>query len=237
MGGQCTGAPELKGPPRERERERESETKKKWRKEKTKKKKKTKRKGRKEKRESTNISKYPDGGHTRYIPMSLSRWDEQWGIWAPMYFFFHLAWHLQFLNKNLGPISLEECNGAILNGLKRIRGQGPPISPSGYRGGSNFPIARASNLPHYVIKGPPMFLCAIKGPIFRFPHQVINPQFPHCFKFPHWIIKGPRMFHCAIKGPQFPHNVIKRMTCNFSSRYQRVPIYHCAIKGLPIVTY
>ena len=84
-----------------------------------------------------------------------------------------------------------------------------------------------------------MFHCAIKGPIFRFPHQIIYPQFPHCvikgFKFPHCIIKGPRILHGAIKGPQFLHHVIQMMSCNFSSRYQGVTIYHCVIKGYPLL--
>ena len=90
-----------------------------------------------------------------------------------------------------------------------------------------------------------MFHCVISGLISRFPHQVMSsPQFPHClikgFQFPHCVIKGQRaaIFHCAIKGPHFPHHFIKMITSNFQSRYQRVPIHHCVIKGLPlIVTY
>ena len=33
-----------------------------------------------------------------------------------------------------GPLSLKECNEAVLNRLKSVTGLGPPISPSGRQG-------------------------------------------------------------------------------------------------------
>ena len=161
------------------------------------------------------------------------------GNLGPYVFFFHLAWHLQFLKKNLGPISLEEYNGAILNGLKRIRGLGPPISPSGHQG-SNFPIARVSNLPITSSKVRQCSIAPSRTQFSVFPIRSLTHSFPIALlrvsNFPIESSKGPQFYIAQSRGPQFPHNVIKMMTCNFSSRCQRVLIYHCVIKGPPIVT-
>ena len=160
----------------------------------------------------------------------------------------------------MGPISLKECNGAVLNRLKIIRGLGPPQFPHQVIRGPNFPIARVSNLPIASPNGPQMFNCAIKGPFSCFPpsgHLAPPPTVSHYFikgfQFPHCVMKGPKIFHCAIKGPQFPHHVTNDpmtsnfpsryrevslrhqgapiVTSNFRLRYQGVPIYHCVIKG------
>ena len=96
-----------------------------------------------------------------------------------------------------------------------------------------------------ITKGPQMFHWAIKGPISHFstlghlPPPPQKKQFPHCFikgfQFPHCIIKRPQISIAPSRTP-FPHYVIKLITSNFPSRYQEVPIYHCIIKGPPIVT-
>ena len=55
-----------------------------------------------------------------------------------------------------------------------------------------------------------MFHCVIRGPISRFPHQVI--KLPTVF---------PLLYFCFIKGFQFPHCVIKvQRALNFPLRHQ-----------------
>ena len=137
----------------------------------------------------------------------------------------------------MGPISLKECNGVVLNRLKRIRGLEPPTSPQGHQGAPISTLLGSLICPLRHQRAQ-MFHCSIKGPISRFsPSGHLAPLLPHCFikafQFPHCVIKGPQIFHCAIKGPQFPRHVIKIMTPNFPSCYQGVPIYHCIIKGSP----
>ena len=67
MGGQCPGAPELKGPPRERDKKK---------KKKKMKNRKEKKKEKEEKKREQNFSNTRMGAPTRYIPMSLSRWQK-----------------------------------------------------------------------------------------------------------------------------------------------------------------
>ena len=81
MGGQCPGAPELKGAPEKETRKANEEKKRKEKKRKEKKRKEKKRKEKKEeeKKKGTKLFKYSDGAPTRYKssiyprPMSLSR--------------------------------------------------------------------------------------------------------------------------------------------------------------------
>ena len=139
----------------------------------------------------------------------------------------------------MGSISLKECNGAILNSLKRISDLGPPISPSGHQGA---PILSSlgSLISHCFIKGPQINVpLRHQGPNFPFSSSghLAPPSFPIAllrvsnFPIASSKGKGPYIFHCVIKGPQFPHHVIKLMTSNFPSHYQGVPIHHCVIKG------
>ena len=73
MGGQCPGAPELKGPPREKERERERERNKKENEEKKKENEEKKKENEEKKKRERNFLNTWTGALIRYIPMSLSR--------------------------------------------------------------------------------------------------------------------------------------------------------------------
>ena len=172
------------------------------------------------------------------------------GNWGPMYYFSACITskisQLKFKANKFGRVQWSRK----LDRLKRIRGLGHPISPSGHH--LSFPIARVSNLPITSSKAPPK--CSIASSRAQFSifliRSFIPPQFSNCFikglQFPTASSKGPKFSIApSIKGPQFPHHVIKMMTCNFSSRYQGspivtsnfpsryqgVPIYFCIIKG------
>ena len=151
---------------------------------------------------------------------------KKWGIGASCIFSACMSSKISQLK--FGTHELKECNGAVLNRLKMIRGLGPPISPSGHQGGPNFPIARVSNLPTMSPKGPKCSIAPSRAqfPVFSTRSFSLPTQFPHCFikgfQFPHCVIKGPKNFHCAIKGLPISsschqndellisHNVIKR---------------------------
>ena len=187
--------------------------------------------------------------------LSHNFWNMRWtmGNWGPMYSF-SACMSSKISQLKFGPISLKECNGAILNRLKIICGLGPPISLSGHQ---------APIFPLHHQRAPKCFIVPSRAQ-FPVSHKSFSPspQCPHCFikgfQFPH-CIKAPRIFHCAIKGPHFlimsskwwpliSHHVIKWsqfiiassrgphcefVSWNFPLHYQGVPIYHCVIKTPP----
>ena len=57
----------------------------------------------------------------------------------------HLTWQTQsvltktYHSHNFGPISLNDCFGAVFTRFKRMRDPGSPISQSGHQGGPTFP--------------------------------------------------------------------------------------------------
>ena len=128
------------------------------------------------------------------------------GNWGPMYSF-SAYMKSKISQLKFGAHKFGRVQWSRIKPLEKNSWSRAPNSPSGHQEGPNFPIARVSNLPITSSKPPSMFRCAIRGPIFCFPHQVIYPQFTHCFikgfQFHHCIIKGPQIFHCTIKGPQF----------------------------------
>ena len=159
-------APELKEPPREKQIKKKM---KKWKK---------KRKGR------TKLFKYPDGAPHESKQMTENTKIKHWlsshnllnmkrtmGNWGPMYSF-SACMSSKFSQLKFGPVSLKECNGAVLNRLKIIRGLEPPISPSCHQG-AQFSIARVSNL------GPRMSSLRywVQVPFVQRPHVYISHRF------------------------------------------------------------
>ena len=115
----------------------------------------------------------------------------------------YILFSLHDLNYNLGPMSLKECNGTILNCLKRNSGLGSPISPSGHQG---VPISSSLGsliCPLHHQKTPKlMFHCFIRGP--NFPFSSSGHLAPH--SFPVALLRVSN-FHIAsskrAKGPKF----------------------------------
>ena len=138
---------------------------------------------------------------------------------------------------------MKECNGAVLNCLKRIRSRAPN-SPSGHQGAPISPLL-GSLIVHCIIKGffKLMFHCVIRGPISRNPFSSSGHLPPHSFpivllrvcNFPIASSNGQRALDFLLRhqGPQFPHHVIKMMTSLFPTTSSRVPIHHCVIQGPP----
>ena len=124
------------------------------------------------------------------------------------------------LLKNLGPhhkfsLSLKECNGAVLNRLKKNKWSSPP------------PPIRSSGDPNFIIANFGSLICpcigSSKGPQINVPlrHQEPNfpftssghlvPQFPHCF------ITGFQLPHCIIKGKRAPNFPLRHQGPQISS--------------------
>ena len=154
--------------------------------------------------------------------------------WGPMYSFSACMtskiFQLKFVAHKFS-LSLKECNGAVLNRLKRISGLGPnfPIRSSG---DPNFIIAKVSNLPIASSKGPQINVpLRHQEPNFPFTSSGhLAPQFLHCFikgfQLPHCIIKGQRALNFPLRhqGPTISSSCHQNgVTSNFPSRYQGVP--------------
>ena len=132
---------------------------------------------------------------------------------------------------NLRPISLKECFGAVFNRLKRICGLGPPISPQDHQGASISSSLGSLICPFCHQRAPKLIIhITIRG---QFPVLLIRSfSLPCSFPVAFLRAKGPK-FSIAPSSTQFLHHVITMMTSNFPSGYQRMPIYHCVIKGPP----
>ena len=98
---------------------------------------------------------------------------------------------------------MKECNGAVLNLLKRISGLGPPISPSGHQEAPISSTLGSLICPLRHQKAPKlMFHCVIRGQFLVFLiRSFSSPQFPHCFiecfQFPHCVIKEQLRGYCT----------------------------------------
>ena len=148
-----------------------------------KKKREEKKKKRNEKRER-NFSNTQTGAPTRYIPMSLSRcqdntkikhwlssqdlWNmrRKMGNWDLLYFF-KLLCHLKFGAHKFERVQWSRTKLFENNSWSRV-----PNFPIRSSGAQISPLLGSLICP-LLYQRPPMFHCAIEGPFSRFPHQVI----------------------------------------------------------------